>query len=87
MKKHQIMKRALACLMVVIMAVTAVPLSGFVGLELPEWSEMFATKASAAETYTEGLFKYTVSDGQATITGHTSTVSGDLVIPDTLGGY
>ncbi|MGN1348745.1 MAG: hypothetical protein ACI4VI_07355, partial [Acutalibacteraceae bacterium] len=73
MKKQQFLKRFSACVMVVIMTLTAVPLSGLVGLGLPEWSQMFVTKASAEDTYTEGLFKYTVSDGEATITGHTST--------------
>ena len=84
MKKNQIMKRALACLMVVLMTVTAVPLSGFVGLELPEWSELFATKASAA---TEGYLAYEVEDGEAKITDCDTSISGELVIPDTLGGY
>ena len=84
MKKNQIMKRALACLMVVLMTVTAVPLSGFVGLELPAWSALFATKASAA---TEGYLEYEVEDGEAMITGCDESISGNLVIPDKLGGY
>ena len=36
---------------------------------------------------TEGNFTYTVSDGGAIITGFGSSYEGDVVIPDTLGGY
>ncbi|MGN1442576.1 MAG: leucine-rich repeat domain-containing protein, partial [Acutalibacteraceae bacterium] len=82
-KKH-ILKRVVACVLVVLMAVTAVPMSGFVGLELPKWSEMFATRASA---FSENGYTYTVTDGKATITGCDDSVSGNVVIPDTLGGY
>ena len=79
-KKHHF-KRILACVMVVIMTLTAVPLSGFVGLELPK---LFETKASAA---TEGDLEYEVENGEATITDCDESISGDLVIPDTLGVY
>ena len=82
--KNHVLKRVLACVMVVIMSLTAVPLSGFVGLELPKWSEVFATKASAENE--NGLY-YSVSNGEATITGCDDSISGDLVIPDMLGGY
>lgn len=43
--------------------------------------------ASAEETYTEGDYSYIVTDGKATITAVSSSISGDVVIPDTLGGY
>ena len=46
-RKKLSFKRTLACLLVVIMTLSAVPMSGFVGLELPKWSQLFATKASA----------------------------------------
>lgn len=36
---------------------------------------------------TEGHYTYTVSNGQATITECDKSVSGNLVIPSTLGGY
>lgn len=35
----------------------------------------------------EGVFVYTVENGEATIIGTDSPVNGDLVIPGTLGGY
>ncbi len=78
-------KRVIACVMVVIMAVTAVPMSGFVGLELPKWSEMFATRVGAY--YTERNYEYIVENSEATITYCDRSISGDVVIPDTLEGY
>lgn len=41
---------------------------------------------SAAE-YTENGYTYTVADGKATITGADSTITGNITIPSTLGGY
>ena len=35
----------------------------------------------------EGAYTYSVTDGKATITGCTATVSGNVTIPATLGGY
>ncbi|MGN1117516.1 MAG: leucine-rich repeat domain-containing protein, partial [Acutalibacteraceae bacterium] len=81
MKKHQFLKRFSACVMVVIMTLTAVPLSGLVGLELPK---LFETTASA---YTEGKLEYSVSNDKAYITDCDTSISGALVIPATLGGY
>ena len=48
--RNRVLKRVLACIMVVLMAVAAVPMSGFVGLELPKWSEVFTTRANALST-------------------------------------
>lgn len=36
---------------------------------------------------TEGNYTYTVADGYATITGYNSSLTGDVTLPDTLGGY
>ncbi len=41
----------------------------------------------SASAETEGIFIYTVTDGEAKITGIDDTFAGDLIIPDTLGGY
>ncbi|MGN1442517.1 MAG: leucine-rich repeat domain-containing protein, partial [Acutalibacteraceae bacterium] len=79
-----ILKRMLACVVVVFVAVTATIMSGVVGLELPKWSEMFATKASAAS---EGYYTYSVSSGKATITSVNDSISGNVTIPSKLGGY
>ena len=43
--------------------------------------------ASAEETHTEGYYTYTVTDGKATITDVDTAISGEVVIPDKLGGY
>ena len=82
-KKH-ILKRVVACVVVVFVAVTATIMSGVAGIELPKWSEEFVTKASA---FSENGYIYTVADGEATITGCDNSIRGDVVIPDTLGGY
>lgn len=36
---------------------------------------------------TESYYTYSVSDGEATITDVNSTISGDIIIPSSLGGY
>ncbi|MCI6772002.1 MAG: leucine-rich repeat domain-containing protein, partial [Oscillospiraceae bacterium] len=82
-KKH-ILKRVVACVVVVFVAVTATIMSGVVGLELPKWSEMLVTRASAAS---EGYYTYSVEDGEATIYRCEDSIRGDVVIPDKLGGY
>ena len=82
--KMHTLKRVFACVLVVLMTVTAVPMSGFVGLELPKWSEMFTPRVSAA---TSGYYTYTVSNEKSTITGCYYSISGEVVLPDTLGGY
>ena len=93
MKPKHLLKRTLACLLVVVLLLTSAPLAGFVGLEFPRlnfggWldsvGEWFGNRASA-ETW-ENL-TYEVADGKATITGHDGEISGELVIPETLGGY
>ncbi len=43
--------------------------------------------ASATETFTDGYYSYTVTDNEATITKVSTDIRGDVVIPDTLGGY
>ncbi len=60
------------------MAIIASVLTVFVAL-------FAAVLPTSAET--EGNFTYTVSDGNATITDFSSSYSGALEIPSTLGGY
>ena len=48
-------------------------------------SGLFAVKAKAAER--EGYYYYTVTGGEATITDCDTSISGDVTIPSTLGGY
>lgn len=40
-----------------------------------------------ASAQTSGYYTYTVNDGKATITDVDTAISGDVVIPSTLGGY
>jgi len=40
-----------------------------------------------ANAATQNIFKYTVSNGQATIVDCDKSVKGELIIPDTLGGF
>ncbi len=43
--------------------------------------------ASAEESFSEGYYTYTVTDGAATIKSVSAEISGDITIPETLGGY
>ena len=53
---------------------------------LPLAGVTFNASAEDGE-YTEGYYTYTVENGEATITGCDNSISGEVVIPDTLGGY
>ena len=46
-----------------------------------------AAMTIAAEAATEGDFTYSVSGGKATITAFNKEATGEVVIPDTIGGY
>ena len=72
----QKLKKFLAFVMTAVMVLTAVPLGGVT----------FSASAENEE-YTEGYYTYTVENGEATITDCGESISGDVVIPDTLGGY
>lgn len=76
-------RKAISILLVAVMFFGAAPLAGFIGLELPEIN-LFTTKAEAA---TDGYYTYSVSNGKAEITDVDTSISGDIVIPSTLGGY
>ena len=82
MKK--LFKKSLAVIMVIVMTLTAAPLNGFVGLDLPGLLDF---KVEASEYYTSGYYSYYVYDGKATIDRCDQSISGDVVIPSTLGGY
>lgn len=65
--------------MVVVMALTAVPLCDFVGLEFS-----MSVKSDAANY---SYYMYTVANDEAKITSCTTDLSGEVIIPKTLGGY
>lgn len=48
---------------------------------------LFAFSASAETYYTEGYYTYSVWSGEATIRGVDTSISGDVIIPSSLGGY
>ena len=73
---RQKLKKFLAFVMTAVMVLTAVPLAG----------GTFEARAEG-DSSTEGYYTYWVENGEATITGCDNSISGDVVIPDTLGGY
>ena len=80
-------KKALSIMLVAVMLFGTAPLNGFVGLELPDWlnfGKLFAVEAEAA---TSGYYTYKVSSGKVTITNVNTSISGDITIPSTIGGY
>ena len=81
-------KKSVAVLLAVVMVLCAVPAAGFAGLDLSGVADWFSTTAMAeSDSLTEGYYTYTVENGKATITECDKSISGDIVIPDTLGGY
>ena len=81
-------RRIIAVLLAVVMVLCAVPAAGFSGLDLSGVADWFSTTARAeSDGLTEGYYTYTVENGGATITDCNNNISGDVVIPDTLGGY
>ena len=84
MKRKTVLKRTLACCLAVILMLTGVPLASFSGIDPANFKDFFGFKASAA---TWENLTYEVSNCEATITGCDNSISGELEIPDTLGGY
>ena len=81
----KIFKRLLASLLVAVVLLTAAPLSGFVGLEMPKWNLFdFSVKTKALS---EGDFTYSISNGKVKIIGCNIPSNGKVIIPSTLGGY
>ena len=66
------MKKFLAVLLTIMLVVGVMPMT------------IFTTKASAE---TSGYYTYSVNNGEATITDVNTSISGDIEIPLTLGGY
>ena len=66
------MKKILSVILTMILILSIVP------------TGLFSITASAE---TSGYYTYTVSNGEATITDCDTSISGDVTIPDKLGGY
>ncbi|MBQ2974604.1 MAG: leucine-rich repeat protein [Clostridia bacterium] len=81
------MKRTLKKSMSILLAFTLLFGSIAFGLSDVNFDD-FAVKADAAETFTEGYYKYKVDEnGNANITDADNSISGDIVIPSELGGF
>ncbi|MDD7292972.1 MAG: leucine-rich repeat domain-containing protein [Clostridiaceae bacterium] len=65
-------KKLLSSLLATVMVLCCLPIAG-------------VTFSASAEN--SGYYTYTVENGEATITECDTSISGDVVIPDTLGGY
>ena len=87
MKAKNGLKRFFASMLVVVLLLTSAPLAGFAELDFSGVADWFSTTAKAATNYTEEYLTYKVENGEATITDCDESLSGELVIPDTLGGY
>lgn len=93
MKKN--FKRILAAMMTVILLLTAAPIGEFAGMDLTGLNGLFSVKTNAEDTveYIEGVFKYTISNNAATITGtvfeknYIESYVGSIEVPSTIGGY
>ena len=66
------MKKVLSVFLVVVMIVTALPM---------------ATFNITASAETDGYYTYCILNGKVTITDVDTSISGDITIPSTLGGY
>ncbi len=78
MKKH--FKKSISLFLAVIMLLSAVPFAGV------------AFAADETEKFTEGYYIYRLwgnnpEENSASIIGYDPSISGDIVIPETLGGY
>ena len=78
--KNKLSIKALSLLLVAVMMLSIAPFGSL--------GKMFATTASGLELYlTEGFYSYTLYGYCASITGVDRSISGDVTIPSTLGGY
>ena len=69
------MKKALATVLVAVTLITMTAMGGF------------SVCAAEGSGFVEGYYTYSVQNGEATITDTDTAISGDVVIPSTLGGY
>ena len=71
------MKKFLSVIMVVIMLLTAVPLSGFVGLELPDFDLGIKASALSSSGKCGDNVNYTYNEA----TGLFATLAGQITVP------
>ncbi len=85
MKK--IINKSLALLLAFCMLFYALPFADTVFAEESTETQSEGTTETQTQEFKEGYFTYKVNNKDAWITGYDSSISGDIVIPDTLGGY
>ena len=80
------MKRLLSFLLAVTLVLSCVP-AVFAAEQPAEAVAQPKTERSPATKAVSGKYEYEVYDGEAVITGADPSISGDITIPSTLGGY
>lgn len=85
--KNKTLMKTLSAFLAVVMVICSAPLSGFVGLELPDWLDFSKIFGVEAEALTSGIYTYEISNGEVTITDCDTSASGAISIPSTIGGY
>ncbi len=82
------LKKSLSIILAALMMICSVPFTDLANIDLSDLGTLFASKAEAAEKYTDGYYTYTVDEnGNATITDVDRSISGNITIPSILGGY
>ncbi len=85
------LKKTLSVILAALMLICSVPLAGLSNIDLPDFSTLFAPKAEAVDTYTDGYYTYKIerigTETVAVLYTVDTAISGDITIPSTLGGY
>ena len=69
------MKKIVSIILTIIFVISIMPIG------------LFSIVSAETTNYIEGFYTYTVKNGEATITDCFTSISGDVTIPSTLGGY
>lgn len=70
-------KKSISLFLAAVMLIVGLPVAGLT----------FEARAADDDSFSEGYYTYEVENGEATITACDNSISGDVVVPDTLGGY
>ena len=79
------MKKILSIFLVTLMMLTSMPLSIFVGIELPDWG--FLSQAADDTVYTCGLYDYTIINGNEAKLVTYKGEAENVEIPESLDGH
>ncbi len=81
------LKKTVSILLITIMVISAAPLTGFVGIELPDISPLFKLKANATGVLKQNAYTYIVDDNFAIIIDCDTSIAGEVVVPSELNGF